>query len=101
NDLFVAQQTSGGVLQRRAVNSSGAPTGSPSTANTAMDWSTVRGAFLMNGTVYYGLSNGTFNKRTFNKATGATDAQVAVSLHPDPDNGAQIPFAISTMTGMF
>ena len=66
-----------------------------------MDWSTVRGAFLLNGTVYYGLSNGTFNRRTFDKATGATGAQVAVNLHADPDNGAQIPFAISTMTGMF
>ena len=101
NDFFVAQQTAGGVLQRRAVDANGAPTGSPSTANTAMDWSTVRGAFLLNGTVYYGLSNGTFNKRTFDKVTGATGAQVAVNLHADPDNGAQIPFAISTMTGMF
>jgi hypothetical protein len=101
NDLFVAQQTAGGVLQRRAVNSSGAPTGSPSTANSAMDWSTVRGAFLLNGTVYYGLSNGTFDKRTFDKVSGGTGGQVAVNLHPDPDNGTQIPFAISTMTGMF
>jgi hypothetical protein len=101
NDFFVAQQTSGGVLQRRAVQANGAPTGAPSTANTAMDWSTVRGAFLLNGTVYYGLSNGSFNKRTFDAATGATGAQVAVNLYNDPDNGARIPFAISTMTGMF
>jgi hypothetical protein len=97
----VAQQTAGGVLQRRAVNSSGAPTGSPTTANTAMDWSTVRGAFLLNGTVYYGLSNGSFNRRTFDKVSGATGAQVAVNLYDDPDTGARIPFAISTMTGMF
>ena len=101
NDFFVAQQTAGGVLQRRAVDANGAPTGAATTANSAMDWSTVRGAFLLNGTVYYGLSNGTFNKRTFDKVTGATGAQVAVDLHADPDNGAQIPFAISTMTGMF
>jgi hypothetical protein len=101
NDLFVAQQTTGGVLQRRAVNGSGAPTGSPSTANSTFDWSTVRGGFLLNGTIYYGLANGTFNKRTFTKATGATGPQVAVSLNPDPDNGAQIPFSVSTMTGAF
>jgi hypothetical protein len=101
NDLFVAQQTAGGVLQRRAVNAAGQPTGSPSTANSAFDWSTVRGAFLLNGTFYYGLSNGTFNKRTFNKTTGATGAQIAVNLRNDPDNGAAIPFAISTTTGMF
>ena len=101
NDLFVAQQTAGGVLQRRAVDAGGAPTGSPSTANTAIDWSTVRGAFLLNGTLYYGLSNATFNKRTFDKVTGATGAQVAVNLRNDPDNGTPIPFAISTTTGMF
>ena len=65
------QRTAGGVLQRRAVDATGAPTGSPSTANTAMDWSTVRGAFLLNGTVYYGLADGAFYKRTFNTATGA------------------------------
>jgi hypothetical protein len=101
NDLFVAQQTAGGVLQRRAVNASGQPTGSPSTANSAFDWSTVRGGFLLNGTLYYGLSNGSFNKRTFNKTTGATGAQVAVNLRNDPDSGTAIPFAISTTTGMF
>jgi len=101
NDLFVAQQTAGGVLQRRAVNAAGQPTGSPSTANSAFDWSTVRGAFLLNGTLYYGLSNGSFNKRTFDKTTGATGAQVAVNLRNDPDNGAAIPFAIATTTGMF
>ena len=101
NDLFVAQQTAGGVLQRRAVNGSGQPTGAPSTANSAFDWSTVRGAFLLNGTMYYGLSNGTFNKRTFNATTGATGAQVVVNLRDDPDDGTRIPFAISTMTGMF
>jgi hypothetical protein len=101
NDLFVAQQTVGGVLQRRAVNAAGQPTGSPSTANAAFDWSTVRGGFLLNGTLYYGLSNGTFNKRTFNRTTGATGAQVAVNLRNDPDTGTAIPFAISTTTGMF
>jgi hypothetical protein len=101
DDLFVAQQTAGGVLQRRAVDATGAPTGSPSTANSAIDWSTVRGAFLLNGTLYYGLSNATFNKRTFDKVTGTTGAQVAVNLRNDPDNGTAIPFAISTTTGMF
>jgi hypothetical protein len=101
NDLFVAQQAAGGVLQRRAVNATGQPTGSPSTVNSAIDWSTVRGAFLVNGTLYYGLGNGSFNKRTFDQTTGAVGPQVAVNLRNDPDNGAAIPFAISTLTGMF
>ncbi len=103
NDLFVAQigPAGTGVLQRRAVNANGAPTGSPSTANTAMDWSTVRGGFLLNGTIYYGLADGGFYKRTFNAGTGATGAQQTVNLYDDPDNGARIPFAIASMTGAF
>jgi hypothetical protein len=102
NDLFVAQPSPGaGVLQRRAVNGTGVPTGSPSTANATMDWSAVRGAFLLNGTVYYGLDDGSLYRRTFNKTTGALGTQVVVNLYDDPDNGARIPFAIANMTGMF
>lgn len=110
NDLFVAQQSTGvgitgtpgsGVLQRRAVDASGAPTGSPSTANTAIDWSTVRGAFLVNGSLYYGLTDGGLYKRTFNKTTGVVGAQQAVNLYDDPDTGQRIPFAIANVTGMF
>ena len=101
NDLFVAQASTGGVLQRRAVNGSGAPTGSPSTANSSMDWNAVRGAFLLNGTVYYGLTDGALYKRTFNASTGAIGAQQAINLYDDPDNGQRIPFSISSMTGMF
>jgi hypothetical protein len=41
-----------GVLQRRAVDATGAPTGSPTVANAAIDWSAVRGAFYLGGTVY-------------------------------------------------
>lgn len=97
NDLFGAE----GVLQRRAVDSSGAPTGSPSVANATMDWSSVRGAFLLNGTLYYGLPDGGMYKRTFNKTTGAIGAQRVVNLYDDPDTGQRIPFAIANMTGMF
>lgn len=90
-----------GVLQRRAVDATGAPTGSPSTANAAMDWSTVRGAFLLNGTAYYGLADGSLYKRTFDKVSGAIGAQRVVNLYDDPDTGQRIPFAIANLTGMF
>jgi len=41
--------------------------GSTSTVDsTTMDWTAVRGAFLVNGTLYYGTSDGTFHKRSFN-----------------------------------
>jgi len=101
NDLFLAPQTSPGALLRQPVAANGAPSGAATTANTSMNWSTVRGAFLLNGTVYYGLTDGNFYKRSFNASTGATGNQTAVSLHNDPDNGAKIPFAIANMTGMF
>jgi hypothetical protein len=101
NDLFVAQRTSPGVLQRRAVGATGAPIGSPSTADATMDWATVRGAFLLDGTVYFGLSDGALYKRTFDPSTGAVGAQQVVDLRDDPETGERIPFAIATMTGMF
>jgi hypothetical protein len=90
-----------GVLQRRAVDATGAPTGSPSVANATMDWSTVRGAFLLNGTVYYGLSDGSLYKRTFDSTSGSLGAQQVVNLYDDPQDGRRIPFAIANLTGMF
>jgi hypothetical protein len=104
NDLFGAGGgTPGiaGVLQRRAVDASGAPTGSPTVASSAMDWSSVRGAFLLNGTLYYGLPDGGMYKRSFDKSTGAIGRQRVVNLYDDPDTGQRIPFAIANLTGMF
>jgi hypothetical protein len=101
NDLFLAERTSVGRLLRQPVDASGAPTAGATAANTSFDWSLVRGAFLLNGTVYYGLSDGGLYARTFTKATGAVGAQRTVNLYNDPDNGARIPFAIANLTGMF
>jgi hypothetical protein len=101
NDLFLAEPTSPGRLLRRTVDGAGAPTGAATTANTAMDWSLVRGAFLVNGTLYYGLGDGGLYARTFDKTTGAVGSQRAVNLFDDPDTGQRIPFAIANLTGMF
>ena len=60
-----------GSLLRRPVDASGTPTAAATTANTAMDWSLVRGAFLMNGTLFYGLGDGGLYSRTFDKTTAA------------------------------
>jgi hypothetical protein len=100
NDAGAGTGTTG-VLQRRAVDATGAPTDSPRTANSTMDWSAVRGAFLLNGSVYYGLSDGALYKRTFNKSSGAIGTQRVVNLYDDPQDGQRIPFAISNLTGMF
>ena len=106
NDLFLAQRTATlgsptGVLLRRPVDATGAPTGPAVTANSAFDWSTVRGAFVVNGTLYYGLASGGLYARTFDRTTGAVGPQTTVNLYDDPDTGTRIPFAITSATGMF
>lgn len=102
NDLFLAERTPGsGALLRRPVNATGVPTGSAATANTAIDWSTLRGGFLIDGTLYYGLADGAFYRRSFDPSTGALGTQQTVNLYDDPDNGARIPFAIANLTGTF
>ena len=100
NNLFLAPRT-GTALLRRAVDQSGAPTGAPSTADASFDWSTLRGGFLVNGTLYYGLIDGALYRRSFNTATGAVGSASAVNLYDDPDSGQRIPFAIASMTGSF
>ena len=90
-----------GNLLRRPLDASGSPTGAATTANTAIDWSLVRGAFLLNGTIYYGLGDGGLYSRTFNKTTGAIGVQNTINLYDDPDDGGRIPFAIANLTGMF
>jgi hypothetical protein len=101
NDLFLAEQTVGGDLLRRPVGATGAPTAASSVVNTAIDWSTLRGGFLVNGTLYYGLSDGRLYQRSFNRTTGAVGTQSAVNMYDDPDNGNRIPFPIANMTGAF
>jgi hypothetical protein len=90
-----------GGLVSRPVNGSGVPTAGLTTVDGATDWSGVRGAFLLNGTLYYGRSDNALYKRSFNASTGDLCPQQVEDLHDDPDNGTRIPFAISTMTGMF
>jgi hypothetical protein len=104
NDLFAAPApgtAAAGVLLRRPVDATGAPTGAATTANSAMDWSSVRGAFLLNGNLYYGSSDGGLYRRTFGRTTGTIGVQRVVNLYDDPDTGERIPFAIANMTGMF
>ena len=91
----------GGVLLKESVDASATPTSAATTANSVFDWSTVRGAFIVNGTLYYGLPDGGFYARTFNSSTGVVGAQRTVSLNDDPDDATRIPFDIANLTGMF
>jgi hypothetical protein len=101
NDLFLAPTSAGSDLLRRPVGATGAPTGSSTAVNNALDWSTLRGGFLVNGTLYYGLADGRLYKRSFNRSTGAVGSQNVVDLYDDPESGTRIPFAITSMTGSF
>ncbi|WP_162259877.1 PKD domain-containing protein [Nocardioides sp. Soil777] len=90
-----------GALLRRSVDATGAPTGAATPVNTAIDWSRLRGGFLVDGTLYYGLPDGGFYRRSFDPSTGAVGSQQTVNLYDDPDTGERIPFAIANLTGTF
>jgi len=90
-----------GALLRRPLGSDATPVGPAATANTSIDWAQVRGAFYLNGTLFYGLPDGGLYTRTFDPATGELGAQQTVDLNDDPDTGQRIPFAITDLTGMF
>jgi len=103
NMLFGARRSTlnPGALDRRPVDANGAPSGAASTANSSFDWGTLRGGFLIGGTLYYGASDADFYRRTFNSATGAVGPPQEVDLFDDPDTGQRIPFPIANVTGMF
>jgi PKD domain len=61
-------------------NGSSAP-GTPSTL-TAVNWSTARGAFMVNNTVYYGDTDGNFYERSFDGTNFG--AAVAIDPYDDP-----------------
>ncbi|HET6561079.1 MAG TPA: PKD domain containing protein, partial [Marmoricola sp.] len=90
NNLFIAQS---GGLRSRSVNASGAPTGGATVVNTAFDWGTVRGAFYLNGTLYYGSGSG-LSARSFDPATGTVDTQRTVNLYG-------LSLNVANLTGMF
>jgi PKD repeat protein len=56
----------------------------PSTPNllSAVDWSTARGAFAVNGNVYYGSTDGNFYERSFDGTTFGP--AVAIDPYDDP-----------------
>ena len=59
-----------GRLLRRTLSATGAPTAAATVADSSFDWRTVRGAALVNGTLYYGASDNRVYARPFDPATG-------------------------------
>ncbi len=94
--LWTLPTAVGGSLTRRSFN--GTTPGATSTISTpGVDWSRARGAFITNGRIYMGWSDGRFYSRTFNAAT--VGPAVEVDLH---GLTAASPgfFPVANITGM-
>ena len=90
-DLYVAGADK--RLTRRYFD--GRVAGDLAVADTTIDWSRVRGAFLANGNLYTGQDNGTLLVRSFNGS--AFGAPQTINLR----GLTSTRFPISQMTGMF
>jgi hypothetical protein len=67
----------------------------PSPVATGVDWSAVRGAFLVSGRLYTGQADGTLTVRTFDGTTAGPATSIAL-------NGlTSTQFPVSRITGMF
>jgi hypothetical protein len=81
------------AMTRRAFD--GATLGAASTVSTGVDWSSVRGAFLVSGRLYTGNADGTMTVRDFDGASAGPATPLAL-------NGlTSTQFPISRLTGMF
>lgn len=73
--------TGADTLQSRTLDGAGV-VGATVAADSSMAWSQVRGAFLVDDRLFYGLSNGTFNVRSF--GDGVLGPQTDVNPYLDP-----------------
>ena len=81
------------AMTRRAFTGTGV--GAPSTVTTGVDWSTVRGAFVVSGRLYTGHADGTMTVRDFDGTTAGFTTPINL-------NGlTSTQFPISRVTGMF
>ena len=81
------------TMTRRSFT--GTTLGAPSTVTTGVDWSTVRGAFMVSGRLYTGHADGTMTVRDFDGTTAGFTTPIAL-------NGlTSTQFPISRITGMF
>lgn len=93
NDLFVAPRASR-ALRVRHLDRSGEPTGATRRVGTGLDWSQVRGAFYVDGEVFYGRAGGGLVRRGFDPVTGELGRRHLVSTRG-------LPFPVRRLTGMF
>ncbi|MEO8423500.1 MAG: hypothetical protein ABI595_06250, partial [Actinomycetota bacterium] len=110
NDLYNMDQAGVGALNRRSYDLT--TFGSTSTVPLGIDWRNARGAFMLNGNLYYGMNDGWLYKRTFDGTTlGAATQLNLYGLEVQPSTSFVIPGTttrlpafttdIASMTGMF
>ena len=110
NDLYNMDQAGVGALSRRSYDLT--TLGTTSTVPLGIDWRNARGAFMVNGNIYYGMSDGWLYKRTFNGTTAGAASQVNLyGLEVQPSTSFVIPGTttrtpsftndIASATGMF
>ncbi len=72
-------------LRTAPISTSGAqPTSTVADANNNVTWSTVRGAFVAGGKLWYGRSDGTFQSRTYADGGLSFGPEVKVDPYNDP-----------------
>ena len=110
NDLYNMDQAGVGALSRRSYDLT--TLGSTSAVPLGIDWRNARGAFMVNGNLYYGMSDGWLYKRTFDGTTVGAASQVNLyGLEVQPSTSFVIPGTttrtpsftndIASATGMF
>ncbi len=110
NDLYNLDQAGVGAMNRRSYDLTAF--GTTSTVPLGIDWRNARGAFSLNGNLYYGWNDGFLYKRTFDGTTIGAQTPVALNgLDVQPPSTFTIPGTttrvpalttdIAAMTGMF
>ena len=72
----------GDSLISRHLDSGGSVGSTTTVDTTTMDWTQIRGAFTINGELYYGKNDGTFSERSFDGST--LGAEVKIDPYNDP-----------------
>ena len=101
NDIYVGGSqlpTQQSTVSRRSYNA-GAVGPSTTVSPGGINWSQVRGAFMLNGQLYLASADGNFTRRTFNGSSYG--APVAVDTHDDLNPLTAWRSDIQSATGMF
>jgi hypothetical protein len=99
NSVAAPPPSTGNEVVRHPMSTSGS-TGAPSTLPSSTNpWSQARGAFMVDGSVYYGKADGTFHRVPFNGTTFGTDT--TINLNQASGQNHRFVSDLPNITGMF